>query len=126
MDITERLEYLRGELRAERISWGELAELQSLAGHIAPDDVELLEAAGEPEHGESRDQKLADEISAAEDQIGSLAGQLGGLVEHATSRNATAHAALYEHVQGCITAAEKQLRRAHEIMLNGDPTDYDN
>lgn len=45
-----RLEYLRGELRAERISWGELAELQSLAEHIDPDDVELLEAAGVPEH----------------------------------------------------------------------------
>ncbi len=43
------LEYLRGELRAERISFGELHELQSLAPHIAPGDVELLEAAGVPE-----------------------------------------------------------------------------
>lgn len=51
--VTERLEYLRGELRAERISWGELAELQSLAEHIDPGDVELLEAAGVPEHDES-------------------------------------------------------------------------
>jgi hypothetical protein len=46
----DRLEYLRAELRAERLSWGELAELQSLAPHIAADDVELLEAAGVPEH----------------------------------------------------------------------------
>lgn len=46
---TTRLEYLRGELRAERISYGELAELQSLASHIEPGDVELLEAAGVPE-----------------------------------------------------------------------------
>lgn len=45
-----RLEYLRAELRAERISYGELAELQGLAEHIAPDDVELREAAGLPEH----------------------------------------------------------------------------
>jgi hypothetical protein len=45
-----RLEYLRAELRAERISYGELAELQSLAEHIEPGDVELLEAAGVPEH----------------------------------------------------------------------------
>jgi hypothetical protein len=36
----QRLEYLRGELRAE---------LQSLKAHIDPDDVELLEAAGVPE-----------------------------------------------------------------------------
>ena len=48
----KRLEYLRGEIRAERISYGELAELQSLAAHIAPDDVELLEAAGIPEQDE--------------------------------------------------------------------------
>lgn len=46
---SQRLEYLRGELRAERISQGELLELQSLAKYIAPDDVELLEAAGMPE-----------------------------------------------------------------------------
>jgi hypothetical protein len=47
--IGERLEYLRGELRAERISYGELAELQGLAKHIKAGDIELLEAAGVPE-----------------------------------------------------------------------------
>lgn len=41
-----RLEYLRAELRAERISYGELAELQSLAVYIEPGDTELMEAAG--------------------------------------------------------------------------------
>jgi hypothetical protein len=45
----KRLEYLRGKLRAERISYGELAELQSLAEFIDPSDTELLEAAGAPE-----------------------------------------------------------------------------
>jgi|TARA_R110000851_G_scaffold196444_3_gene347407 hypothetical protein len=48
-DIKERLEYLRQELRQERISYGELAELASLAEHIEEGDVELLEAAGVPE-----------------------------------------------------------------------------
>jgi hypothetical protein len=50
-DASERLEYLRGELRAERISYGELAELQGLAdeGKIPADDLEMLEAAGAPE-----------------------------------------------------------------------------
>lgn len=47
--IADRLEYLRGELRGERISYGEIAELQSLAKYIEPGDVELLEAAGVPE-----------------------------------------------------------------------------
>jgi hypothetical protein len=51
-NITERLEYLRSQLRAECISWGELAELQGLAEYIAPGDVELLEPAGVPEFPE--------------------------------------------------------------------------
>lgn len=45
----KRLEHLRGELRAERISYAEIAELQSLALYITDDDVELREAAGVPE-----------------------------------------------------------------------------
>jgi hypothetical protein len=47
--ITDRLEYLRGEIRAERISYGELAELQGLAERIPASDVELREWAGIPE-----------------------------------------------------------------------------
>jgi hypothetical protein len=47
-----RLEYLRQELRAERISTGELIELQGLTEYIQPGDVELLEAAGVPEFPE--------------------------------------------------------------------------
>jgi len=46
MNMKERLEYLRQELRAERISYGELVELQSLVTYIDSDDVELLEASG--------------------------------------------------------------------------------
>lgn len=46
----QRLEYLRVELRAERISYEELHELQTLAKYIDPSDVELLEAAGVPEN----------------------------------------------------------------------------
>jgi hypothetical protein len=42
----ERLDYLRQELRAERISIGELIELQSLSKYIDKDDLELLEASG--------------------------------------------------------------------------------
>lgn len=44
-----RLDYLRGELRTERISYGGLAELQGLTPYIEANDVELLEAAGVPE-----------------------------------------------------------------------------
>lgn len=48
----DRLDYLRTELRKERISTDELIELQSLVEYIDPSDVELLEAAGVPEVGE--------------------------------------------------------------------------
>ena len=48
--IKARLEYLRGEIEAQRISYGEIVELQSLAQHIAPNDVQLLEWAGVPEN----------------------------------------------------------------------------
>lgn len=47
--IKQRLKYLRGELRAERISYGELVELQTLAPHIDSGDTELLEWAEIPE-----------------------------------------------------------------------------
>ena len=49
-DAKERLEELREELRAETISYGELAELQSLSKYIDKNDVELLEAAGVEEY----------------------------------------------------------------------------
>jgi hypothetical protein len=52
--IKKRLEYLRKELRAERISYGELFELQSLAEHIEDGDVELLQAAGVEENAEPK------------------------------------------------------------------------
>ena len=50
-DIAARLEYLRGEIHAERISMGEIVELQGYGaeGHIPAGDVELREAAGLPE-----------------------------------------------------------------------------
>ena len=47
--LHDRLEYLRSQIRAERISYGEIAELQSLAEYIEPGDVELAEWAGIPE-----------------------------------------------------------------------------
>jgi hypothetical protein len=44
-----RLAYLRGEILAERISYGEIAELQSLSAYIPKDDTLLREWAGIPE-----------------------------------------------------------------------------
>jgi len=51
-EIKDRLEYLRGEIEAERISYGEIHELQNLAAHIDEEDVQLLQWAGVPEFPE--------------------------------------------------------------------------
>lgn len=50
--IRARLEYLRGEINAERISYDEIHELQCLAEHTDAHDVQLLEWAGVPEFPE--------------------------------------------------------------------------
>ena len=42
----KRLEEIRAEIKAEKISYGEIAELQELKKYIKPGDVELLEWAG--------------------------------------------------------------------------------
>lgn len=52
MNEKERLEELRIEIQAERISYGEIAELESLAEYIEKGDVELLQWANVPEFGE--------------------------------------------------------------------------
>lgn len=49
LEAKDRLESIRDSLRIKFISYGELAELEGLKQYIAPDDVELLEAAGVPE-----------------------------------------------------------------------------
>lgn len=48
-DVNSRLEELRAAIRAENISYSEIAELQGLAQHIDPGDTELLQWAGVPE-----------------------------------------------------------------------------
>ena len=48
-NIKKRLEEIRKEIRAERISYGEIAELQSLRKYIDKSDIELLQWAGEKE-----------------------------------------------------------------------------
>lgn len=44
--INKRLEEIRTEIQNERISYGEIQELQNLAQYIDKDDVELLQWAG--------------------------------------------------------------------------------
>lgn len=52
--IRKRLEYLRSEIKAERISYGEIAELQDLKNHIEPGDTLLLEWAEVPTFPEEK------------------------------------------------------------------------
>jgi hypothetical protein len=73
----------------------------------------------------TRDETITEEIAQVEADAGGLVNQLGALVRHAEDHHALAHAALYEQVQGCLSAATKQLHRAADIMRNGDPADYE-
>jgi len=63
-EVKARLEYLRGEIEAERISYGEIAELESLAEFIEPGDVLLLEWAGVPENKGMKDEETTSQESA--------------------------------------------------------------
>jgi hypothetical protein len=68
-----RLEYLRQELQAERMSYGEQVELQNLTDYIKDGDVELLEAAGVPEFcelcGKNPPQRPSNACTACLDNI---------------------------------------------------------
>lgn len=59
--IAARLKYLGDQIEAERISYGELCELQSLSEHIDPSDVLLLEWAGVPEFQDDPDEPIVDD-----------------------------------------------------------------
>jgi len=59
--IKERLEELRIEIQNERISIGEIIELQSLVEHIDKSDVELLQWAGVDEFEEDIEYTLGDD-----------------------------------------------------------------
>lgn len=47
--ISKRLAYLKLQIENENISYGEIAELESLAVHIDKNDMQLLQWAGVPE-----------------------------------------------------------------------------
>lgn len=68
-DIKARLEYLRREIEAERISYGEVAELQTLAEYIEPGDNLLLEWAGVPENQEFNGTHTTKEIKEARQAV---------------------------------------------------------
>lgn len=50
LEIKSRLEEIRKSIKAENISYSEIAELQSLAKYIDKNDIELLEWAGAKEY----------------------------------------------------------------------------
>lgn len=72
----KRLEYLRKELRAERISYGELVELQSLKEYIDSGDVELLQAAGVPEFEQQADIEYSKIYDVLKEKIDDAIGDI--------------------------------------------------
>jgi hypothetical protein len=76
----KRLEELRKELRAERISYEEIAELQSLSKYIDKGDVELLEAAGIDEFkkgGKTKEKWIQDALAGKKGVLRSTAKKKG-------------------------------------------------
>lgn len=67
--IETRLEYLRSQIEAEKISTAEIIELQGLADHIDRGDVLLLEWAGVPEfpNDDENDPQIYWEVGHADD-----------------------------------------------------------
>ena len=63
-EIKQRLEYFRQEIEKESMSYGDIAELASLAEHIDKGDTLLLEWAGVPE-----DYKIVDRESEIDNLI---------------------------------------------------------
>ena len=80
--IKSRLETLRQEIRLERISTGEIIELQGLAEHIDKGDVELLQWAGVPEFEDEVDlfedhENLPKEVQDVLEAFGEVEGYEG-------------------------------------------------
>lgn len=98
---------------------GPLPDTSDNADADAPDIP--FENAAEPG---SRDARIAAEISDAENVVEDLASQLGTLSEEAADAEAFGHGGLYEAVQCHLVAAAKDLRRAFEVLQNGDPEDH--
>jgi hypothetical protein len=68
----QRLEELREALRSESISYGEIAELQSLSEHIDKDDVELLEASGVAEFESEDFDAMLETLDVAMDELNQI------------------------------------------------------
>lgn len=80
-NIKERLEYLRGEIEAERISYEEIAELQSLKEHIEEGDTLLLEWAGVPEFDVEKGIKYGDFGAMEDDELNTKREELMDYLE---------------------------------------------
>jgi hypothetical protein len=121
-NIAARLEYLRGEIEAERISYGEIAELQGLAEYIEPGDVQLLQWAGVPEQPEERDvYATAREFNKRNEWDINAAESLA--VEVLADANAHAEVRLYQAAPELLAAlrvALPYLEGPPFIALHGD------
>jgi hypothetical protein len=115
--IAARLEYLRGEINAERISYGQIAELQGLAEYIDPDDVQLLEWAGVPEQPEARDvYATARDFNKRNEWDINAAEALA--VEVLTDANAHAEVRLYKAAPELLAALRSLLVIVDRINLD--------
>lgn len=83
IEAAERLAEIRQAIEAESVSYGELAELQSLEAFIDPSDTLLLEWAGVPEfHEDGEEVKCyACRLGKAQDEVPGWCGSCGALID---------------------------------------------
>ncbi len=130
-DIPARLEYLRGEIEAERISMDEILELQSLAEHIAPGDVLLLEWAGVPESVEDETDKATarpwEHVRAGDNHWIKAGGRaiafIGGKDSIFTATPGTPHAANADLIARAVNSHDGLVavcEKIRDALCNGE------
>ncbi len=97
--MSDRLDYLRGQIEAETISYGELIELQGLGeeGLIPEGDVLLRQWAGLPEFPEDDESPEHDE-SPEEVRFRALHDELFNYIHHRVPDNEDRAETVYQEV----------------------------
>lgn len=118
--IKKRLEYLRREIKAERISYREIAELQSLAKYIDNGDVELLQWAGvsEEEYNEKREESILENLRDGDDQPARnfLFAEVGKIID-ASDNGKIALAQVVEQLHFVAKEGEKMIEQFQKKFL---------
>jgi len=72
-----------------------------------------------------RDHDIATQIGTSQEVVGVLQRTMRDLIAGAHSEGATAHERMYEAIEVSLDEAWKALGDAYDVMMNGDPAEYE-